>query len=125
LRQGPLPFLNRLFQPQDYEQAVLKFMNGDGCTDRNTAQSEMDAYLSNPNDWAYNRLKGYNVDYLTLDTKSIALTLVWSALILSLGARGIYCVQSGENFWAIVGMTSKAADCVNDNSCLFETSSLF
>jgi hypothetical protein len=45
-------------------------------------------------------------------------TTEWSALILSLGARRIYCVQTGENVWAVVGMTSKAPPCANDNSCL-------
>jgi hypothetical protein len=51
LRQGPNPFIQRVFNAADYEQAVLKFMAGDKV-DRNVAQSEMDAYLQNPNDWA-------------------------------------------------------------------------
>jgi hypothetical protein len=51
LRQGPNPFIQRVFNADDYEQAVLKFMAGDKV-DRNVAQSEMDAYLQNPNDWA-------------------------------------------------------------------------
>lgn len=85
--------------------------------DRMRAQAEMDAYLSNPNDWAYNRLKGYNVDYLTIDRKQVALTLVWSALILTLLSRGAYCAVTGDNYWAIVGLTSKAAWCEADNSC--------
>jgi hypothetical protein len=44
LLRGPKPFLHRVLQPDDYEQAVLKFMAGDGV-DRNTAQGNMDAYL--------------------------------------------------------------------------------
>jgi hypothetical protein len=51
LRQGPAPAFNRIFKAGDYEQAVLKFMAGDKV-DRMTAQAEMDAYLSNPSDWA-------------------------------------------------------------------------
>jgi hypothetical protein len=50
LRQGPKPFLTRVFQADEWEQAVLKFMatenGGKGC-DRNTAQGNMDAYLRN------------------------------------------------------------------------------
>jgi hypothetical protein len=42
LLRGPKPFLHRLLQPDD--QAVLKFMAGDGV-DRVTAQGNMDAYL--------------------------------------------------------------------------------
>ena len=44
LRHGPLPYLRRVFQPDEYEQAVLKFMAVDKC-DRNTAQGNMDAYI--------------------------------------------------------------------------------
>lgn len=54
LRQGPNPVIQRIFRADEYEQAILKFMNGDKV-DRMTAQAEMDAYLRNPNDWAYNR----------------------------------------------------------------------
>uniref|UniRef100_A0A7R9WMS3 PSI-F n=1 Tax=Craspedostauros australis TaxID=1486917 RepID=A0A7R9WMS3_9STRA len=119
LRQGPQPFFQRLVKPDDYDQAVLKFMAGDKV-DRNTAQAEMDAYLRNPNDWAYTRMGGYKVDYLTINKKQVALTVVWSALILTLGARGVYCAQTGENFWAILGLTSKVAECVDYNACVFD-----
>lgn len=119
LRQGPLPFFNRVFKADEYEQAVLKFMAGDQA-DRMRAQAEMDSYLANPNDWAYNRMQGYKMDYLTLNNQQIALTLVWSVLILSLGARGIYCAQVGENFWAILGLSSKVADCELYNNCIFD-----
>jgi len=44
LLQGPKPFIHRLFQPDDYEQAVLKFMAGEKCS-RVEAQGNMDAYL--------------------------------------------------------------------------------
>lgn len=117
-RQGPSPFLTRVFKPSDYEQAVLKFMAGDKC-DREVAQGNMDAYLRNPADWQYNRVKGYDVDYVTLRTKTIVLTFVWSVFVLSLVGRGIYCLESGDNFWAIIGLKSKAAQCLQDNSCIF------
>lgn len=101
LRQGPNPFIQRLFRPDDYDQGVLKFMAGDKV-DRNTAQAEMDAYLQNPNDWAYNRVNGYNVDYLSLNTKQIALTLTWATFISSFGGRALYCAASGDYFWAFL-----------------------
>jgi len=119
LRQGPSPFFNRVFKAEEYDQAVLKFMAGDNV-DRNTAQAEMDAYLRNPNDWAYYRMEGVKVDYLTLRTKDIALTLVWSILILTLAGRGVYCLETGENFWAILGLSSKAAECAQYNTCLID-----
>ncbi|CAJ1951300.1 unnamed protein product [Cylindrotheca closterium] len=101
LRQGPNPFIQRLFQADEYEQGVLKFMAGDKV-DRNTAQAEMDAYLQNPNDWAYNRVNGYNVDYLTLNPKQIGLTLAWAAIIVPLLGRAIYCGITRDNVWAIL-----------------------
>lgn len=71
--------------------------------DRMRAQAEMDAYLSNPNDWAYNRLNGYNVDYLSLDQKQLTLNLTWATFILTLLARGAYCAATGDYYWAILG----------------------
>lgn len=44
LLHGPRPYLTRLFQPDDYEQAVLKFMASDKVS-RVEAQGNMDAYL--------------------------------------------------------------------------------
>jgi hypothetical protein len=44
LLHGPKPFFQRVFTPNDYEQAVLKFMSGDKCS-RDIAQGNMDAYL--------------------------------------------------------------------------------
>ena len=103
LRQGPNPTLQRIFKPDEYDQAVLKFMAGDKC-DRNTAQGNMDAYLQNPNDWAYNRLKGYNIDYATLDEKAVLLASIWSALILALAGRAGYSLVTHENFWAFLAI---------------------
>jgi hypothetical protein len=44
LLHGPKPWFQRVFTPNDYEQAVLKFMSGDKCS-RDIAQGNMDAYL--------------------------------------------------------------------------------
>lgn len=81
LRNGPLPFFTRLTNPDDYNQAVLKFQASEKCT-RNVAQGNMDAYFENPNDWAYQRMVeqngGYKRDYgEPPDTKQVALTVTW------------------------------------------------
>jgi hypothetical protein len=44
LLRGPKPFFHRLLQPDEYDQAVLKFMASDGVS-RNDAQGNMDYYL--------------------------------------------------------------------------------
>jgi len=67
-----------------------------------------------------NRSQGYNVDYLSIDQKQIVLTVVWSVVVLSFVARGLYCLETGENYWAIFGLTSKAAWCEADNTCLLK-----
>ena len=101
LRQGPNPALQRIFKPTEYEQAVLKFMAGDKC-DRNTAQGNMDAYLRNPSDWAYSRMRGYEIDYATINSKDIVLVSAWSAFVLAALARGAYSLSAHENFWAFL-----------------------
>jgi hypothetical protein len=70
--------------------------------DRNTAQSEMDAYLENPNDWAYNRLNGYDADYLSLEPKKIALTIVWGTFITTFMGRAALCFITGDYFWNFI-----------------------
>lgn len=47
LRAGPKPFLQRILSPEQYDQAVLKYMALDKCS-RNEAQGNMDAYFENP-----------------------------------------------------------------------------
>jgi hypothetical protein len=68
-------------------------MAGDKC-DRRTAMGNMDAYLENPNDWAFGRLeakrKGITYDYVTLDVQQIILATVWSAIVAFFVGRGIY-----------------------------------
>ena len=101
LLQGPKPFLTRLLQPDDYEQAVLKFMATDQC-DRSTAQGNMDAYLRNPQDWMYNRMeeekRGIKIDYTRISPKEILLVLVWSSIVVAVVGRGVYSVSAGESF---------------------------
>jgi len=50
IRQGPSPFIQRLTNPDEYDQGVLKMMEKDNMS-RDEAQGNMDAYIRNPNDW--------------------------------------------------------------------------
>ena len=108
LRHGPKPYLERTLKPDEYEQAVLKFMAADECS-RNEAQANMDAYLRNPNDWAFDRMefkrRGYKIDYLTLKPKKIVLTSVWSAIVVSVVGRIIYAISMEESFYAFMNTT--------------------
>jgi hypothetical protein len=101
-RHGPAPFFQRVFKPDDYEQAVLKFMAGDKCS-RDEAQGNMDAYLENPNDWAYNRLysekNGIKMDYVTLKTDDIVKTSVWSGIVLFFCSRLFIEFSGIGDFW--------------------------
>ncbi len=86
LRNGPVPFFTRLTNPDDYNQAVLKFQASEKCS-RNVAQGNMDAYFENPNDWAYQRMVeekgGYKKDYgAPLDKKQVVLTVTWGVGIV-------------------------------------------
>jgi hypothetical protein len=101
LLHGPKPFLTRLLQPNDYEQAILKFMASDKV-DRINAQGNMDKYLQNPQDWAYNRMeeqkKGVRYDYVTLNSKQIVLVVSWSAVVAAVIARIVYSTVNHEGF---------------------------
>lgn len=105
LLHGPKPWFQRVFQPEEYEQAVLKFMAGDKC-DRKEAMGNMDAYLNNPNDWAFNRFAyengGYKPDYVTLKQEALILTLTWSAIVLTVGGRVAWSLATGNDFWGFL-----------------------
>jgi len=101
LLQGPKPALTRLFQPDDYEQAVLKFMAQEKC-DRDTAQGNMDAYLRNPQDWMFNRMEqeklGVVYNYTDISVKQIALVLLWSGIVSLFAGRAVYSLVTGVGF---------------------------
>mmetsp|Transcript_11446 Transcript_11446/g.21833 ORF Transcript_11446/g.21833 Transcript_11446/m.21833 type:complete len:183 (+) Transcript_11446:109-657(+) len=102
LLHGPKPFLQRVLNPDEYEQAVLKFMAVDKC-ERPEAMGNMDAFLKNPNDWAYYRVTyenkgGYKPDYVTLRPKEAVKTVVWSVLVLTFGGRAIWALTTGNSF---------------------------
>ena len=103
VRHGPKPAITRVFQPKDYEQAILKFMAQDQC-DYLTAQGNMDAYLRNPADWTYQRMEDTKRgiekkrDYVTIRINEIVLVLVWSAIVFAIVGRVIYSVTNGVDF---------------------------
>ena len=103
LLQGPKPFLTRVFQQDDYEQAVLKFMAGDNIVDRDVAQGNMDAYLRNPQDWMFNRMesqrRGIDIDYTSISTQGIVLVVAWSSIVFFVVGRAVYSVANGVGFY--------------------------
>ena len=104
LRTGPKPLIIRILNPDNYEQGVYKLMFNENMS-RMEAQGNFDAYLENPNDWAYQYFKekggGYKKDYVNdgMDVNSLILKGTWSSLVLALTARGVYCYYTGEYFY--------------------------
>ncbi|KAK1745431.1 hypothetical protein QTG54_003355 [Skeletonema marinoi] len=87
LRHGPVPFITRLTNADEYEQGVLKYM-GTAKVSRAEAVGNMDAKLNNPLDWSYQKMEEKNgkpkIDYTVLDPKQAALTSVWALAITPL-----------------------------------------
>lgn len=85
LRHGPKAFLVRVTQPDNYDQAVLKFMATDKV-ERWQAQGNMDRFFENAQDWAFERnemqKRGMTYDYVTLDKKQIFLSTVWAGIVV-------------------------------------------
>lgn len=81
LRHGPSPFITRLTNADEYEQAVLKYMANAGVS-RAEATGNMDAKLNNAMDWTYQKMAEKNgapkVDYTTLKKKNAILVAVWA-----------------------------------------------
>mmetsp|Transcript_13494 Transcript_13494/g.28512 ORF Transcript_13494/g.28512 Transcript_13494/m.28512 type:complete len:198 (-) Transcript_13494:42-635(-) len=87
-RAGPVPVIQRVFNPDKYEQAVLKYMAQEGVN-RVEAQGNMDAYLENPQDWAYQKMCEKNKgapkkDYANanMDPKQIILSTLWAGVVV-------------------------------------------
>lgn len=92
LRHGPSPFLTRVFNADEYEQGVLKYMLT-AKVGRAEATGNIDAKLNNALDWAYQKQEEKNgkpkVDYTRLDKKQAALTVVWALGITPLAVNVI------------------------------------
>jgi hypothetical protein len=100
IRQGPLPFIQRLKEPDQYDQAVLKMM-GEREYPRGEAQGNMDAYLANPNDWANqkfaekNGAPKFDFERVNMDPKGLILTGIWAAGVIFFLYRGINFLTVG------------------------------
>ena len=101
-RAGPVPVVQRIFNPTSYEQAVLKYMAKEQCS-RIEAMGNMDAYLENPNDWAYQKMaekeKGAAVkDYANanMEPKQIILSTIWAGVVVVFGYDLITGVAEGR-----------------------------
>jgi len=92
LRAGPKPALVRLTQADKYERSVELYMAKEGCS-RSEAQGNMDAYFTNANDWAYQKLqeeKGapkYDYARANMAPKQVILTLTWTAIVFGIIAK--------------------------------------
>ena len=101
LRQGPVPFFQRLRDPDGYDQGVLKMLANENFASRDEAQGNMDAYLQNPNDYALQKLEekrtGVKYDYANANMSAgdLALTAAWTGVLLSVLARVAYVAQNG------------------------------
>ena len=101
IRQGPVPFFQRLKDPDMYDQAVLKMMANEPGMSRMEAQGNMDAYLQNPNDWAVQRMEEKNgapkFDYANanMDDNSLILTGSWAGILLIFVLRVLYVTAFG------------------------------
>ncbi len=91
-RQGPVPYLIRVFQSETYNAAVDKYMRLEKCS-RLEAMANMDAYFQDPNGWAGNKLRerksGKKIDYINVNQSksSLALTAIWTLLLGALVYR--------------------------------------
>jgi hypothetical protein len=99
IRHGPLPFFIRLAKPDDYEQAVLKYM-AEEKVDRMEAMGNMDAYFRNANDWAFDKMReketGVKVDYNRTDPTKVGLTLAWTAIVIAYSVALVSHLSTGS-----------------------------
>jgi len=91
LRQGPIPFVKRVTEPEKYELSVQNYMAQERCS-RTEAQGNMDAFNANPNDWTFQKLQekkgGPKYDYAKApSTDRIVLTLAWAAIVVGLALK--------------------------------------
>ncbi|KAL7512543.1 hypothetical protein ACHAXN_011322 [Cyclotella atomus] len=117
-RAGPKPFLQRIFNPDTYDQAVLKYMAQDGC-DRKEAQGNMDAFLENPQDWAYQKTceqnGAFKKDYANanMSPKQVTLSTIWGLGVVyffeSLAYNGIQGGMLSDSFHRTMELLSGSA----------------
>jgi len=99
LRFGPKPFLKRLTDADNVEQAVLKYQAVEQCS-RLEAECNMDAFNENFQDWIQQKTeeqRGISAprDFTYLDTQKIVLSVSWGVLITLLLVWATNDVLSG------------------------------
>lgn len=105
IRQGPLPFIQRVSNPAKYEASLRYYMEENRCSYAE-AMGNMDAYIANPNDWTLIKLKaqkgGYEPDFVNINTdpKQLALSGIWSVGIISLFVKmvSVQLANGGPTF---------------------------
>lgn len=104
LRGGPTPFLVRVLKPNEYDQAVYKFMAQTSCS-RSEAQGNMDAFFNNAADWAYQKGEESRgrpmVDYTELRPQQAVLVVSWALFVTPFLGRCGYLIAAGDKGWAI------------------------
>lgn len=104
LRGGPSPFLVRVLQPNEYDQAVFKYMAQTKCS-RAEAQGNMDAFFNNAADWAYQKSEEARgrpkVDYTELKPKQAVLVITWALFVTPFLGRCAYLIATTEAGWGI------------------------
>jgi hypothetical protein len=104
LRGGPSPFLVRVLQPEQYDQAVFKYMAQTSCS-RAEAQGNMDQYFNNAADWAYQKQEEARgapvVDYTQLKPAQAVKVITWALLVTPFLGRCAYLIAFTEKGWSI------------------------
>eukprot|EP00569_Conticribra_weissflogii_P008432 CAMPEP_0171359788 /NCGR_PEP_ID=MMETSP0879-20121228/812_1 /TAXON_ID=67004 /ORGANISM="Thalassiosira weissflogii, Strain CCMP1336" /LENGTH=217 /DNA_ID=CAMNT_0011865987 /DNA_START=29 /DNA_END=679 /DNA_ORIENTATION=+ len=102
LRGGPTPFLIRLVSPDQYDQAVFKYMAQSSCS-RAEAQGNMDAYFNNAADWMYQKSEeargAPKVDYTVLKPKQAILVITWALFVTPFLGRCVYLIGFTDAGW--------------------------
>lgn len=104
LRGGPAPFVQRVFNQHDYDQAVFKYMAKTSCS-RAEAQGNMDAYYNNAADWSYKKSEEARgrptVDYTELKPQQAMLVIGWASLVTPFLGRCAYLIAFGAHGWGL------------------------
>jgi hypothetical protein len=104
LRGGPTPFVVRVLKPDEYDQAVYKYMAQTSCS-RAEAQGNMDAFFNNAADWAYQKGEEARgrpmVDYTELRPQQAVLVVSWALFVTPFLGRCGYLIAAGDKGWAI------------------------
>ena len=94
----------RVLKPNEYDQAVYKFMAQTSCS-RSEAQGNMDAFYNNAADWAYQKGEESRgrpmVDYTELRPQQAVLVVSWALLVTPFLGRCGYLIAAGDKGWAI------------------------